>query len=81
MYLVRTRIKENEEKQTRKHKSDIKHPRNIYCSALAEHLRTCSPVSPQFHIFPILYVKEQGKRRFIEKRMILQFEPPLNIDS
>ena len=68
-------------KRTRKHKSDIKHPRNSYCRALAEHLRTCSPVSPQFHIFPILYVKEQGKRRFIEKRMILQFEPPLNLDG
>ena len=68
-------------KRTRKHKSDVFHPRNSYCRALSEHLRRCSLASPQFHIFPIMYVKDQSKRRFIEKRLISQYEPPLNIDG
>ena len=68
-------------KRTRKHKSDVFHPRKSYCMALSEHLRRCSPTSPQFHIFPIMYVKDQSKRRFIEKRLISQYEPPLNLDS
>ena len=68
-------------KRTRKHKSDIRHPRNSNCRVLAEHLRTCSSSSPQFQIFPILYVDDQHRRRFIEKRLIKQFQPPLNGDG
>ena len=68
-------------KRTRKHKSDVSHPKNSYCRALSEHLRRCSFASPQFQIFPIMYVKDQSKRRFIEKRLISQYNPPLNIDG
>ena len=65
----------------RKHVSDIKHPKNSYCRVLAEHLRKCSPLTPQFNIFPFLYVDNQARRRFIEKRLILRFQPPLNADG
>ena len=68
-------------KRTRKHKSDVFHPKNSYCRVLSEHLRRCSFASPHFQIFPIMYVKEQSKRRFIEKRLIAQYNPPLNIDG
>ena len=66
--------------RTRKHKSDIKHPKNSNCRVLAEHLRNCS-LTPQFHIFPILYVDERERRRFVEKRLIKYFQPPLNVDG
>ena len=68
-------------KRTRKHKSDVKHPKNSYCRELAEHLRSCSRSSPQFHIFPLLYVDDRNKRRFLESRLIKQFRPPLNRDG
>ena len=45
--------------RTRKHISDIKHPKNSYCRTLAEHLRKCSPRAPQFKIFPIFYVEDR----------------------
>ena len=67
--------------RTRKHKSDIKHPRNSKCRVLSEHLRSFSPVTPQFTIFPIMYVDNRSRRKFIEKRLIMYFQPPLNVDS
>ena len=67
-------------KRTRKHKSDVSHPRNSNCRELAEHLRSCSS-SPHFHIFPILYVDDRNKRRFLESRLIKKFRPPLNGDG
>ena len=70
----------NFKKRVRKHKSDINCPKNSYCRELAEHLRSCSS-SPHFHIFPILYVEDRARRRFIEKRLIQQFQPPLNGDE
>ena len=68
-------------KRTRKHKSDIFLPKNSNCRELAEHLRSCSPSAPQFRIFPILYVDDRSKRRFLEGRLIRQFRPPLNGDG
>ena len=67
--------------RTRKHISDIKHPKNSYCRTLAEHLRKCSPRAPQFKIFPIFHVEDRARRKFIEKRLILRFKPPLNVDG
>ena len=67
-------------KRTRKHKSDVYHPQNSNCRVLSEHLRKCSS-SPHFQIFPILYVDDKHRRRFIEKRLIKQFQPPLNGDG
>ena len=68
-------------KRTRKHKSDVRHPKNSNCRELAEHLRSCSSTSPQFRIFPLLYVDDKNKRRFLESRLIKQFRPPLNRDG
>ena len=67
--------------RTRKHKSDVKHPKNSNCRVLAEHLRSCHPVGPSFNIFPIMYVDDRSKRKFIEKRLIMYFQPPLNVDG
>ena len=66
--------------RTRKHKSDVKHPKNSFCRTLSEHLRSCSR-PPSFTIYPILYVNNQPRRRFIEKRLIRQYQPPLNVDG
>ena len=66
--------------RTGKHKSDINFPKNSNCRELAEHLRSCSS-TPHFTIFPIMYVKDRNKRRFIESRLIKQFRPPLNGDG
>ena len=66
--------------RTRKHKSDIKHPKNSFCRVLSEHLRSCSR-APHFSIYPVLYVDNQQRRRFIEKRLIQQYQPTLNVDS
>ena len=66
--------------RTRKHLSDINHPHNSFCRVLADHLRNCSG-TPRFSIFPLLYVENQQRRRFIEKRLIKQFKPPLNVDT
>ena len=68
-------------KRTRKHKSDIRHPKNSNCRELAEHLRACSRSSPEFRIFPMYYVDDRDKRRFLESRLIKQFRPPLNRDG
>ena len=66
--------------RTRKHKSDVRHPKNSFCRELSEHLRSCSS-SPHFRIFPIMYVDDRNKRQFIESRLIKQFRPPLNRDG
>ena len=67
--------------RTRKHKSDVKHPRNSFCRVLSEHLRNCCSHAPHFSIFPVLFVDNQQRRRFIEKRLIHQYQPPLNVDG
>ena len=68
--------------RTRKHKSDVKHLHNSSCKKLALHLRTCSKLrSPFFHIYPIYYVEDQQRRRFLEKRFVKDFKPPLNDDE
>ena len=66
--------------RTRKHKSDIKHPKNSNCRELAEHLRSCSS-APHFRIFPLMYVDNRNRRRFIESRLIKRYRPPLNGDG
>ena len=65
-----------------KHKSDVTHPENSYCKKLMSHLRTCSNFrEPYFRIYPIYFVENQQRRRFMEKRFIHYFRPPLNSDS
>lgn len=65
-----------------KHKSDVIHPENSFCKKLMHHLRLCSNFyEPYFNIYPIYYVDDQSRRKFIEKRFIHYFQPPLNSDS
>ena len=68
--------------RARKHKSDVFHPENSNCTKLMQHLRECSKmVEPFFKMYPFYYVDDQAHRRFVEKRWIKYFRPPLNIDS
>ena len=64
------------------HHSNALHPENANCRKLSRHLNRCSSHSePFFRIYPIFYEDNQTKRRFIEKRFIAKFKPPLNSDS
>lgn len=50
------------------HKSNALHPENANCKKLSYHLNKYSTlVEPYFHIYPMYYVDDQPKRRFIEK--------------
>ena len=65
-----------------KHKSDVYHTLNSNCKKLSTHLRRCSNLrEPFFNIYPIYFVEGQQRRRFIEKRFIYYYKPPLNSDS
>ena len=61
-----------------KHKSDAKHPHNSNCRILADHLHEHGEF---FKIYPIYYEDDPAKRRFMEKRFILRYKPPLNGDK
>lgn len=69
--------------RTRLHKSNTLHPRNANCRKLSEHLHRCSGLKrePYFHIYPMYYVADQQRRRFVEKRFIQRFKPTLNSDG
>ena len=68
--------------RTRLHKSNVLHPHNSNCRKLSEHLRSCSSLTePYFVIYPLYYVEDQQRRRFIEKRFIKLYKPPLNSDT
>ena len=69
-------------KRVRKHKSDVFNPQNSYCREFCDHVRKCSkPGKPLFKFYPLFYEDDENKRRFMEKRFILRFKPPLNRDS
>ena len=66
----------------RKHKSDVNLIQNSKCKKLSLHLRKCAKSrEPYFYIYPFYYVDNQQRRRFIEKRLIHYYNPPLNGDS
>ena len=66
----------------RLHKSNVLHPENANCKKLSYHLHRCSSlIEPYFLIYPFYYVDEQQRRRFIEKRFIHRYNPPLNSDT
>ena len=69
-------------KRIRKHKSDVNLIHNSNCKRLAFHLRKCSKSKePYFRIYPMYYVDDHQRRKFIEKRFIKYYNPPLNGDS
>ena len=68
-------------KRTVKHKSDILHPHNSNCKKLSFHLHQHANLGePFFQIYPIYYVDDTQRRRFIEKRFIHKYHPTLNGD-
>ena len=72
----------NTKERTRQHKSNTLHPENANCKKLSRHLNRCSSrVQPFFRIYPMYYEDNPAKRKFIEKRLIHRFKPPLNSDS
>ena len=68
--------------RTRLHISNVYHPENSNCKTLSCHLNHCSRLKePFFIIYPYYHVKDMQHRRFIEKRHIHMYKPPLNGDS
>ena len=68
--------------RTRLHISNANYPENANCKVLSQHLHTCSKlVHPYFTIFPFYYVEDRQHRRFLEKRFIKRYKPPLNGDE
>ena len=68
-------------KRTRLHMSNTNHPGNSNCKKLSSHLKVCSKlVHPYFKMFPFYYVDDRQERRFMEKRFIQRYCPPLNSD-
>ena len=65
----------------RKRKSDVKHPQNSTCREYAEHLRDCAKIEPFFQIYPFYHEKDYYFRDYKEKRFIIKWKPPLNINK
>ena len=66
----------------RLHLSNVHHPTNANCKKLSNHLRRCSGlVHPYFTIHPFYYVENRQFRRFMEKRFVQRYNPPLNGDK
>jgi len=64
------------------HKSNTQHPENSNCRKLSRHLHHHSQLEmPYFQIFPVLYHDDAKRRRFLEKRLIHKYKPPLNGDT
>ena len=64
-----------------KHKSDVKHPQISTCRECAEHLRECAKIEPFFQIFLFYHEKDHYLRDYKEKRLIIKWKPPLNINK
>ena len=64
-----------------KHKSDVKHPQNSTCRECADQLRDCAKVEPYFQIYLFYHEKDYYLRDYKEKRFIIKWKPPLNINK
>ena len=68
--------------RTRVHISNVLNPENANCKTLSRHLNHCSRLrEPYFIIYPYYFVEDLHHRRFVEKRHIHMFNPPLNRDK
>ena len=71
----------NLKERIRTHVSNVLHPGNANCTKLNTHLHHCSQLrEPFFLIYPYYFVQDMHHRRFIEKRHIRRYNPPLNSD-
>ena len=64
-----------------KDKSDVKNLHNSTCRISSEHLRDCNQAEPCFQIFPFYYKTNTALREYKEKRYILRWKPPLNLNK
>ena len=71
----------NFKQRIRKHKSDVIHPQNSACRECAEHLRDCVKIETFFRIYPFYQEKDHYLRDCKEKRFIIKWKPPLNINK
>ena len=71
----------NFKQRIHKHKSDVKYPQNSTCRELSEHLRDCAKIEPFFPIYPFYHEKDYYSRGYKEKRFIIKWKPPLNINK
>ena len=67
--------------RTAKHKSDVKSSHNSTSRICSEHLRDCHQTEPYFQIFPFCYETNTALREYKEKRYILRWKPPLNLNK
>ena len=65
--------------RTAKHKSDVKNLHNSTCRICSEHLR--DQAEPYFRIFPFYYETNTALREDKDKRYILRWKPPLNLNK
>ena len=67
--------------RTAKHKSEVKNPHNSTCSICSEHLRDCNQTEPYFQIFSFYCETNTAQRECKEKRYIVRWKPPLNLNK
>ena len=51
------------------------------CRECAERLRYCSKSEPFFQVYPFYHEKHHYLRDYKEKRFIIKWKPPLNINK
>ena len=67
--------------RTAKRKSDVKTPHSSTGRICSEHLRGCNQAEPYFQIFPFYYETNTTLREYKERRYILRWKPPLNLNK
>ena len=67
--------------RTAKHKPDVKDPHNSTSRICSENLRDSNQAKPYFQIFPFYYETKTTLREYKEKRYILRWKPPLNLNK
>ena len=66
---------------TRKHKSDVKNLHNSTCRICSEYLGDCNQAEPYSQIFAFYYEANTALKEYKEKRYILRWKPPLNLNK
>ena len=64
-----------------KHKSNVKNLHNRTCRICSEHIRDCNQAEPYFQIFPFYCKTNTVLNEYKEKRYILGWKPPLNLNK
>ena len=67
--------------RTAKNKSYVKNPHNSTCRICSGHFRDCNQPEPYFQVFPFYYETNTAFREYKEKRYILRWKSPLNLNK